>query len=627
MLLTRRPFEWLALALALSAILSAQDYSAPSGGHLPPGNGATYTGQGTVASTTITTTTGSGESSATTARPTPAGRPIGGSPSAAPVAGVGVPKDALPRESERRVRKIGRLSSSQLSRWQWWWRGRAEEFLRPLANVVEETGEKGAERIDGPPIRRRLDAAALPFLRAGLVDPDESVRAAAVAAIGRAQKDGAMQIILPSLRDSSRLVREETVGALGKIGDAASRSILCEIAAKTAGALAFVETNHTDTGLRSKALIALGLSIEFERDDATLELLRRLAFTADKNNDVNVAAVTAIGLSRSPEFLFDLVRVADESSSDELRSAALVALGRIEDRAALDAVKRGLNARSVVVRRAAAIAAETIVDAVDKSIVDRLIVLTDDFDAPTRRFASSALADVEDPRMIPLFEKKLSAVDPEDASFAALALGRIARRSNAAVRSEIGGKLLDLFLTTNEIRRRGALALACAIADERKAVDPLREVLRTKASPQFIAECAQALGILGAAAAAEDLFNLAMSTDQAPLRASVAESLAMVGGAEAKKFVLRLFSERRDFVLSSDVMERLPGSLTSDIIVDLGNVLRGPKSGAATIRADAARALGVMAAKDPLSDASRLIAGENYPSLQGTMADIILRRD
>lgn len=624
MKLTRRTFAQLVLAVGLSAILQAQDYSGPSGGILPPTQGATYTASG---AGSTTTTAGDGESSSTAPRPTPAGRPIGSSPAAAPAAGGGLPKDALPRESERRVRKIGRLSSSQLSRWQWWWRGRAEEFLRPLADVVETTGEKPTERIDGPPIRRRLDAAALPFLRAGLVDPDESVRAAAVAALGRAAQDGAMQILLPSLRDSSRLVREETVVALGKIGDAASRSILGEIAAKTTGALAFVESNHIDTALRAKALIALGLALEFERDDTSLELLRRTAFSADKDNDVQVAAITAIGLSRSPEFLFDLVRVADESSSDELRSAALIALGRIEDRAALDAVKRGLSARSVVVRRAAVIATESIVKAVDKAIVDRLIVLVDDFDAPTRRFASSALAEIDDPRIVPHFEKKLLAVDPEDASFAALALGRIARRSAVAVRSEIGGKLLDLFLTRNEIRRRGALALACAIAGEKNAVDPLREVLRTKASSQFLAECAQALGILGASTAAEDLFDLAMSTDEAPLRASVAESLAMIGGVEARRSLLRLLTERRDFVLSSDVMETLPGSLTSEIIVDLGKVIRGQKSGAATIRADAARALGVLAAKDPLSDASRLIAGENYPSLQGTLADIILRRD
>jgi len=163
----------------------------------------------------------------------------------------------------------------------------------------------------------------------------------------------------------------------------------------------------------------------------------------DESADVRRHAAAALADTGDLRAVEPLMATLDDASP-EVRRFVAIALGELGDRRAVPGLVALLEDSSAEVRRFAAIALGTLGDL---QAVEPLIAAVGDASAEVRRFAIIALGDLGDRRAIPALTRALQDESAEVRRFAALALGEM---GGAEIAEPLIGALGD---TSPEVRR------------------------------------------------------------------------------------------------------------------------------------------------------------------------------
>lgn len=209
----------------------------------------------------------------------------------------------------------------------------AEEAAAPnrkiLADVLVRTGN-----------------AAVPVLQEHLFDDRWYVVRNAVTILGEIRSQDSLPHLTPLLEHRDIRVRREAIRALTKIGGQRAVNILLQA------------TESDDQELRRQALLSLGAI----RAASAIPTLLKLIEQAELNRravDIKKDAIRALGEIRSSEAVTPLLKILARHSllrralNDELREAAVIALGEIGDESARPELEKASNDRSSPVARAA----------------------------------------------------------------------------------------------------------------------------------------------------------------------------------------------------------------------------------------------------------------------------------
>ena len=209
----------------------------------------------------------------------------------------------------------------------------AEETAAPnrkiLADVLVRTGN-----------------AAVPVLQEHLFDDRWYVVRNAVTILGEIRSQDSLPHLTPLLEHRDIRVRRETIRALTKIGGQRAVNILLQAA------------ESDDQELRRQALLSLGAI----RAASAIPTLLKLIEQPELNRravDIKKDAIRALGEIRSSDAVTPLLKILARHSllrralNDELREAAVIALGEIGDESARPELEKAANDRSSPVARAA----------------------------------------------------------------------------------------------------------------------------------------------------------------------------------------------------------------------------------------------------------------------------------
>jgi len=381
-----------------------------------------------------------------------------------------------------------------------------------------------------------------------LGDPDAHVRLAAAAAMGSSAMSEAVSPLLGHLDDSAPEVRAEVARALGRIGD--TRAVVPLIG----------KVQDSVSDVRRVVARALG-DLGDQRAAGALMLALQ-----DASQDVRVESVGSLGRLRSDEATAAIAPlvdaepetqvagvlgpgrpVASASGSNEVRAAALRALGRIGSDAAVKVLIGALGKDDPAAQRSPV--REALVSA-GKPAVPALIALLAGSPSP-KAAAGAALA---------LGTLLSSSGDPALSKQASAALVRAMQRGAVPLRFGLRAlasagdpdalpTVLELIDDEDPSVRREALRAAVALLDparpDGRAVDPASKALRDAATPMDEKiDLVRLLGRTGAPRAQAVLLPLATAKATA-LRLAVLEALGVlrVGSPATDDVLLKALSD------------------------------------------------------------------------------------
>src|SRR5688572_18273033 len=171
-------------------------------------------------------------------------------------------------------------------------------------------GDERVRRVVRAAVHERLDAAAVPPLRAALASDDACTRRLAAPLLGRVDHASARDALRRALRDPSAAVREGAALGLGFAEDA--------------GALGALVAALGDAEAPVRAMAAWSLG-ELEQRAAVPPLVRALA---DASADVRAAAARALGELEDPAAIAPLSALLARDASADVRRMAAWALGQ-----------------------------------------------------------------------------------------------------------------------------------------------------------------------------------------------------------------------------------------------------------------------------------------------------------
>jgi HEAT repeat protein len=225
--------------------------------------------------------------------------------------------------------------------------------LTTLERTVEQqrTRLSSSEREERRDAITRLGAMKRPHSSraalAGLKDPDESVRAAAVHAVAAVPSDEAAQAIIPLLKDKSGFVRQEAAHALGKTRSRIAVSPL-------------IDSLRTDkeAGVRGAAAVALGFIGDHFASGALADVLAGKPVgpkgKREKDEFVLRSAACSLGQLREATAVPVLVEtLGDEKAPADVRREAAHALGLIGDPSSVSALRAALGSSDPYLSRIA----------------------------------------------------------------------------------------------------------------------------------------------------------------------------------------------------------------------------------------------------------------------------------
>jgi HEAT repeat protein len=321
--------------------------------------------------------------------------------------------------------------SGPVTRWESWWQENREDLLRvaehadAAKDVAVTPGNDGPARPATPEERRAALAAAvrddvLSQLLWALREDDFDVRSSAAIALGKTGDARAVEPLKETARHDERgEVRRAALLALGILGRREQVPFLCDA----------VADRKLDVDERSMAALAAGLlggddaasflSFFMERDTTRPDL------KSSAEAQLAGSVYAGLGLTGSMEALRTLWRAADDEALDPvLRAHAVLALGRLRDHDSTDRCVR-LLAPGVdqQLRRAAVVAVGRVAAPEDAAAVRALTgLLSSERDPAARRFAIAALGGIRCTAARGVLRDRFDVAGPLDKAAIAVAL-------------------------------------------------------------------------------------------------------------------------------------------------------------------------------------------------------------
>ncbi len=354
------------------------------------------------------------------------------------------------------VRRIAAISLGQL---------KDERAVEPLIAAMKDRN---------PAMRKAIftslgqigDSRAMPLLMVALKDVDVEIRRVAGFALAN-MGAFAVEPLIEKIGDEDEYVRKEAMGILGKIRDPRAFPPLVEA----------LMSGRADRAMAATALSTMGW------EPVTAEERYMFAFVKGNHeepvHDGSKAIPALLSLVSDP--------------FPDIRRAVIQALGQINDRRAVEPLKKILQADDNPEVRDTAARALGIIG--DPAALDTLVEALEDDEPHVRPTAARALGMLKDARAIPFLVNALS-----DKKF-------IMRKTAAEALAYLGKMaveaLLDALMSVDPSSRPFVIESLGHIGDKR-AVGPLMVAIREK-EPAIRREAARALGLLGDERAVEAL--------------------------------------------------------------------------------------------------------------------------
>ncbi len=496
----------------------------------------------------------------TTTTPTTPGGPTGPTPPTAPTGPArsgggllppGAGKDGgLGPTGPTAPRRPGTTRAPAETRWEEWWFLNRHAYARVERKAVaEKTGPGGPTPFLATPLGA--------FLLQELRGPAGVVRAAAALAIGKAGEPTLAPLLLPLLEDPDPEVRESAILAMGLLRASAVVPQLLAVAEDRSG--------RRELRLRAAAALAAGLS----GDRAAAAGLAGILERAGEETEVRGAAALALGLLRDPAAAPALLRAAARDGEEtEVRVYAIAGIGKA-GAAGLGGEARLADARALLarllaadrtedVRRAAVLALGAIGDARDLGAVRRAVA--SDRDMMVERFGRLAAARIARggpaggapvPEAAEVRVEILRALSTlgnhEGRGFAAIALGVL---GDAAA----GPALRQSLLSEEDPSLRGAAAIALGLLREKTATGDLLRFAESPGEPTLRAMATVALGLAGEGTAVPRLKKLLESSTLPEVRAAAALALGLAGARGTTADLLPFLAEKNSYLRLSTIL-------------------------------------------------------------------------
>lgn len=441
------------------------------------------------------------------------------------------------------------------SSWSRWWDANKDAHLELLERLLDPPG---AETAGSGPTRRQILHTRQAELREAIVpllievltkDPSPRVRATAAVALGKTgDPRGSEPLRKAALSDPDDSVQAAGIIALGLLGRGADLPFLDSRLADV----------HENSRRRAFAAFSMGM---IGGDDAAVALVRwkqdRLPLWREGSlgkQRLLAAALAALGMTGSPDGHPTLRKSAfDDREEDELRVASILGLGRAGDRSSIDELVRLLTERGTrtPLRRAAAVALGLACGAEDrKPQVALMEVSREDSDAGVRQAAIFGLARQRHLRVEVHLMRLFAAAEGADRAELALALG--------IQRGESSATLLAAELKQGPPAGRAAYCIALGLLGDPTAVPVLEAEFRDRKGA--VREAALALGLLRAVASRDAIHDRLAPEVDPRVRADLAVALALVGDARAPSVLLEMFED------TDSVRARLTAAVTLGVL-------------------------------------------------------------
>jgi len=472
---------------------------------------------------------GNGLGPATPGGPTIPGPAVPGGPTTLGPAGRGgiTGGPGRPGGGRGAFTKRNRAVTAPTNTWEEWWARNRYRFLNFSGKnsgaryVYTPSGERGPEHSASAPSGLRLKCARAisPFLKS----PSAQVRRTAALALGRLDDETSLPTVIAFLEDRNETVRTAAVLALGFFHSSRARYILLNIAGGTRAGRRFVNVSTLPPAFRGYAGIALALA----RDRDAARVLTAAAEDEDNDPGARALALEGLGLLGGPKALRFLSSFTERKKTDtRLLSAAVTALSKTGDSSVLPVLTRCLGAKETILRQSAALALGSLASPRDPDAMKALFCAFAGTCNPCLKgFALTAMGEIGGLDAVKKLELVLKRGTSVDLAWAGLGLG-------IALSSMPGEKVPDVLLSKlkkkGSVSTRGAMAIALGLARCKEAAPDLIRLVEKGGDPYFRGYCAMALGMIGDPAAIPALRDALLEKNLYPLCTQAALALSLM---------------------------------------------------------------------------------------------------
>ncbi|MEW6744132.1 MAG: hypothetical protein AB1486_15370 [Planctomycetota bacterium] len=551
-----------------------------------------------------------------------------------------------------------RGGSGGFEQWEYWWATNKEPYRERLYS----SGTAGD--LLGPHTSMRLATMRasledvkqeiVPRLLRLLDEDDADIVDSAVLALARtvpsSEADLVFDAIVKTLAHRQETARQSATLSLGVLGSVKARPILRHLVLNTAeGRRYLANTRAVPSLIRGFAALSLGYLAH--EDDLPL-LMSVIDEPSDAERDLKSCALLALGLyeTRVEEIAAFLLDVMRRTPMDRaLRSLAPISLSRLETTVARVA---GLAPVLQLVRaertdddmmRSCVIALGKMATMGDTEVLDALQrVISEHRDAQTRHLALVALGEIgahDGPRYAEhstaharLQQLLLAALrDPQTKAhqpWAALALGIYARayRGSAEHVGFLGSAITSLteaFRETSNPSYRGAMAIALGIMGAAEVAAELFATLVTCRDSALSGHIAVGLGLMGYGDAAGKLRELIGSKGQDwLLRLDLARALALLGDVQSLATLTKLLGEATSIYETASLAQAI-GLIGDRGAIDRLTAIFEDPNRPGLLRGFAAVAIGLLAEKSSLPWNARIATRLNYRAQSEAIAEVL----
>lgn len=517
---------------------------------------------------------------------------------------------------------VNGLAGSANQSWRAWWETNKFDFI-DLHRVTDdpfggqgryaETAAEKAERLAAMQLVLRDEVT--PVLRALTEADDPAVRGSAIVALGKLGDHESASLARTLLRDRSLTVRRAAMLSLGVLDAGRASYLLVNIAADSSVGHDLLQGRPSDED-RATAMLSGAL----RRNPAQEHLLDELFETRDDLSP-ELLAVTceAAGLMGSRRCLTGLSSVAmDDDLPEFVRSAAITALGRIGDPAAIPAMLELLD-EGLQPRRAATIAlgylAHPGMVGVIEALDDRMV---DDSDEATRHFAAIALGRIGGPAARARLERAFLRPRADMRPWLALGLGLCERSSPTG---ELASRLLERASEEGNVETLGAYLVAIGLSGDTESLDVLAHHALT-GSPDVAAHAAMALGLSQMPDARPILQDVLAGARSPIVQRQAALALGVLGDASAVPDLLEVMRQTSNPYVASFAAIGIAFLGDEDAVGPLLHLIKsqGPRGVATTY---AVVAVGQLFDSERRPALARLAAGDNYHARSSAVSQLL----
>lgn len=498
-----------------------------------------------------------------------------------------------------------------VTRWETWWASNKEAYLRlaerfagdapgatPSARPPSERAAAAAVRRDEA-LRRRLAGVFIEAMK----DPSLEVRTAAAIALGKTgDADASAPLRIAAKCDPEKDVRDSAVLGLGLLG--------------RPGEIPFLEAVLFDRAEvpRRRAFAAFSLGL-VGGEDAAVSLLRfveersgpRAPESLRKRPELAASVFVAMGLTGAQGVLPALRAAAADADFDEnVRSFAFISLGRMKDRASMQAAVTTLvSERDPALRRAAAVALGRIAASSDTGAVAALVgAVRDDRDPLVRHFAATALGGIAGPKVRETLRDLFEKADDAERPFAALAVG-LQRDADFAP------KLRAALGAAKDESEAGSLCIALGLLGDAASAGAIEQTLDGARKIWLKGYAALSLGMIGSTSSIGGLRRRLEAEKDPRLRVNLAVALGMLHDPRSKTYLVDKLRAADTFYERGSAALALGALRCTGAALDLEAVYRDPKE-TEILRAFSLVALGEIADPSPLPKLTRFSIDGNY---------------